>query len=139
MIRRPPRATRTDTLFPYTSLFRSPAIAREVEYRGRTPLKPVSDRRKAENAVRRRVLAEMRQEDPMCARCKAVPWTDGNELLRRSAGGSITDKNNIVGLCRLCHIYITEHPQWAIANGWKLSRRSEEHTSEHQTLMSISY
>src|SRR3546814_9099696 len=28
MIRRPPRSTRTDTLFPYTTLFRSPAAAR---------------------------------------------------------------------------------------------------------------
>src|SRR3546814_13595958 len=28
MIRRPPRSTRTDTLFPYTTLFRSPALAR---------------------------------------------------------------------------------------------------------------
>src|SRR3546814_8402882 len=27
MIRRPPRSTRTDTLFPYTTLFRSPAPA----------------------------------------------------------------------------------------------------------------
>src|SRR3546814_12740354 len=27
MIRRPPRATRTDTLFPYTTLFRSPSGA----------------------------------------------------------------------------------------------------------------
>src|SRR3546814_18483390 len=26
MIRRPPRSTRTDTLFPYTTLFRSPAV-----------------------------------------------------------------------------------------------------------------
>src|SRR3546814_8457733 len=26
MIRRPPRATRTDTLFPYTTLFRSPKL-----------------------------------------------------------------------------------------------------------------
>src|SRR3546814_2123803 len=26
MIRRPPRSTRTDTLFPYTTLFRSPRI-----------------------------------------------------------------------------------------------------------------
>src|SRR3546814_6903679 len=26
MIRRPPRSTRTDTLFPYTTLFRSPKI-----------------------------------------------------------------------------------------------------------------
>src|SRR3546814_19116487 len=28
MIRRPPRSTRTDTLFPYTTLFRSGAVAR---------------------------------------------------------------------------------------------------------------
>src|SRR3546814_7864158 len=27
MIRRPPRSTRTDTLFPYTTLFRSPQLA----------------------------------------------------------------------------------------------------------------
>src|SRR3546814_2884767 len=27
MIRRPPRSTRTDTLFPYTTLFRSPTTA----------------------------------------------------------------------------------------------------------------
>src|SRR3546814_16519944 len=27
MIRRPPRSTRTDTLFPYTTLFRSPGVA----------------------------------------------------------------------------------------------------------------
>src|SRR3546814_13173247 len=26
MIRRPPRSTRTDTLFPYTTLFRSPCV-----------------------------------------------------------------------------------------------------------------
>src|SRR3546814_15961209 len=26
MIRRPPRSTRTDTLFPYTTLFRSPPV-----------------------------------------------------------------------------------------------------------------
>src|SRR3546814_19167288 len=28
MIRRPPRSTRTDTLFPYTTLFRSPRASR---------------------------------------------------------------------------------------------------------------
>src|SRR3546814_17988299 len=32
MIRRPPRSTRTDTLFPYTTLFRS--------FRGERPIKP---------------------------------------------------------------------------------------------------
>src|SRR3546814_10443492 len=30
MIRRPPRSTRTDTLFPYTTLFRSASLARNV-------------------------------------------------------------------------------------------------------------
>src|SRR3546814_3413501 len=30
MIRRPPRSTRTDTLFPYTTLFRSAQPARDV-------------------------------------------------------------------------------------------------------------
>src|SRR3546814_14172464 len=30
MIRRPPRSTRTDTLFPYTTLFRSQAQTRQV-------------------------------------------------------------------------------------------------------------
>src|SRR3546814_11358467 len=29
MIRRPPRSTRTDTLVPYTTLFRSPAYAQD--------------------------------------------------------------------------------------------------------------
>src|SRR3546814_12927400 len=31
MIRRPPRSTRTDTLFPYTTLFRSPVFEKLVE------------------------------------------------------------------------------------------------------------
>src|SRR3546814_12719099 len=30
MIRRPPRSTRTDTLFPYTTLFRSPHLRRTI-------------------------------------------------------------------------------------------------------------
>src|SRR3546814_13319106 len=37
MIRRPPRSTRTDTLFPYTTLFRAPPLADRlhVEHRAR--------------------------------------------------------------------------------------------------------
>src|SRR3546814_11834510 len=46
MIRRPPRSTRTDTLFPYTTLFRSRA--------GLHPLRPAPRRR------RRRPLAAVR-------------------------------------------------------------------------------
>src|SRR3546814_15709533 len=40
MIRRPPRSTRTDTLFPYTTLFRSPpgrSVARETVARACPP------------------------------------------------------------------------------------------------------
>src|SRR3546814_16514479 len=36
MIRRPPRSTRTDTLFPYTTLFRSGLVARAKD--GATPV-----------------------------------------------------------------------------------------------------
>src|SRR3546814_3954392 len=32
MIRRPPRSTRTDTLFPYTTLFRSPPAMTQASY-----------------------------------------------------------------------------------------------------------
>src|SRR3546814_3710342 len=34
MIRRPPRSTRTDTLFPYTTLFRSAGDERDEQPRG---------------------------------------------------------------------------------------------------------
>src|SRR3546814_11298745 len=33
MIRRPPRSTRTDTLFPYTTLFRSPAFQKAIRWK----------------------------------------------------------------------------------------------------------
>src|SRR3546814_2604444 len=32
MIRRPPRSTRTDTLFPYTTLFRSPLCCSSAQF-----------------------------------------------------------------------------------------------------------
>src|SRR3546814_12334300 len=34
MIRRPPRSTRTDTLFPYTTLFRSPDLVKTLDLAG---------------------------------------------------------------------------------------------------------
>src|SRR3546814_14372232 len=48
MLRRPPRSTRTDTLFPYTTLFRSPAA------RG------VVARRRRRRPARRRAVAATR-------------------------------------------------------------------------------
>src|SRR3546814_8115037 len=40
MIRRPPRSTRTDTLFPYTTLFRSLPKAATATTRNRSPRPP---------------------------------------------------------------------------------------------------
>src|SRR3546814_10563225 len=45
MIRRPPRSTRTDTLFPYTTLFRScekPSRSRFSEVYGRLCVRPIT-------------------------------------------------------------------------------------------------
>src|SRR3546814_13747975 len=81
MIRRPPRSTRTDTLFPYTTLFRSAGIRARAAGRGDA----VASRR---------------------YRCRAA--------VDRRAGGL----------------------KEAVNRRWT---RSEEHTSELQSLMRISY
>src|SRR3546814_1476534 len=48
MIRRPPRSTRTDTLFPYTTLFRSYETAQELDLKRKIQLgrglPPIYDR-----------------------------------------------------------------------------------------------
>src|SRR3546814_6399175 len=44
MIRRPPRSTRTDTLFPYTTLFRSPHFAQCTAVVGRHDLDELAAR-----------------------------------------------------------------------------------------------
>src|SRR3546814_2154118 len=96
MIRRPPRSTRTDTLFPYTTLFRS--------------------------ACAILVLPET-----------TIPLRTSWRFHRTETGSH----SSFVGLIRR---------QIAIAWGWWSSRstaegrvRSEEHTSELQSLMRISY
>src|SRR3546814_2895804 len=53
MIRRPPRSTRTDTLFPYTTLFRSAAelhgIARAMGKAGKGVLQLIADFKDTDN------------------------------------------------------------------------------------------
>src|SRR3546814_6645878 len=97
MIRRPPRSTRTDTLFPYTTLFRSlDAIARFYGLKV-SPLEP-----------------EM---------------TLGNYLGRIC--GSLRQGSRVaVGGVELRILEIGEGA---------VRKRSEEHTSELQSLMRISY
>lgn len=101
-------------------------LARSTAPIARTAINAVSPKRKAANAVRRRVLAEMRQEsDGICPICRDEPAVDGHELLARSANGSITDKANIRLIGRTCHMWIThdvEGQRWAYETGWRISR-----------------
>src|SRR3546814_8951072 len=87
MIRRPPRSTRTDTLFPYTTLFRS--------------------------APPRRSKCVLN--------CSPMMLSSSRLPLRNIAGNS------------------TDHGVTSISRAPSLTSRSEEHTSELQSLMRISY
>src|SRR3546814_3644537 len=92
MIRRPPRSTRTDTLFPYTTLFRSPERA---------------EPRAGQEA------------SPLCHQ-GAQPPGDRDGRSRRRAGTAAKAADAATSAC---------------GTDW----RSEEHTSELQSLMRISY
>src|SRR3546814_6619146 len=93
--RRPPRAKRTDTLFPYTTLFRS--YLHTLRGRVRLPIPP--------------------RNTPSPASPNQPHSTGERSTLL--AGRSIS---------------ATRRPTWAAGR-----RRSEEHTSELQSLMRISY
>src|SRR3546814_1254613 len=95
MIRRPPRSTRTDTLFPYTTLFRSDAAALE----------------QLAGAGFTRVSLGMQSAVP-----HVLATLDRTHDPRR----------------------LPDVVRWAREAGLEVSR-SEEHTSELQSLMRISY
>src|SRR3546814_10277790 len=108
MLRRPPRSTRTDTLFPYTTLFRSPRCSRG-DKAARRPACPHA------SSCRRSA-----PEHPLPVRSR------GTQFLRPpSSGGQIP-------LAPECPANTRNHIPPA-------SLRSEEHTSELQSLMRISY
>src|SRR3546814_9795400 len=109
MIRRPPRSTRTDTLFPYTTLVRS-----------RRP-HPVDD---ADAAHRSRIL---QPRFGLRAKNRPTPSTlvyDRRRPFRSAPGGRH-------------RLTLADPPRRAGSE--KGVRRSEEHTSELQSLMRISY
>src|SRR3546814_9087551 len=97
MIPRPPRSTRTDTLFPYTTLFRS----------GRLPERRDVARADQEPAVHRPGQDQQGDDDR----------ADEGEAPQRFLG---------------------EHDPVHVFGG-EIIGRSEEHTSELQSLMRISY
>src|SRR3546814_3131720 len=99
MIRRPPRSTRTDTLFPYTTLFRSPATSRFHLRAGHT----------IELGIWKSLTQSANQ--------------DTAEQIAGHLAGDQRDLQTRHGACR----------------GISVTCRSEEHTSELQSLMRISY
>src|SRR3546814_1290073 len=93
MIRRPPRSTRTDTLLPYTTLFRS---------------RP-RDRRRLDQGVH--------------LPTRSAGGARGQPRARQEHAGRRRGEGDRAASCR----------------GARRAQRSEEHTSELQSLMRISY
>src|SRR3546814_7045526 len=111
MIRRPPRSTRTDTLFPYTTLFRS----RPDRY-------GVCQRRR-----RRRMAAHLAGRRRGLRRAYDLPYILANpRTLTRLRPMLLEGASFALGATP--HLMIKT-----------VGDRSEEHTSELQSLMRISY
>src|SRR3546814_15306129 len=80
MIRRPPRSTRTDTLFPYTTLFRSPRF-RTGTWRRRPVRKAhgaAGDRRETGQADSRLLFGPQADDRPAAVRGSDRRGTQGN-------------------------------------------------------------
>ena len=67
---------------------------------------------------RRKLVAEMLEEYPVCQKCQAKPSTEVHEVLSRARGGNILDKTNCKCLCHECHFWITTNPTEAHSQGW---------------------
>jgi hypothetical protein len=80
-------------------------------------IRPVSAKRAAENRKRRKVVDALWPDRPACARpgCERAA-DDIHEPLTRARGGSITDRDNMIPLCRSCHDEVTFTPESEL--GW---------------------
>src|SRR3546814_8621880 len=116
MIRRPPRSTRTDTLFPYTSLFRSVRRDHGVILR-QVPLGAI---------ILGRHVVMRHQVAPQHLELLAVLKTYNVIGLDRCADrdGRLLFDFRCFDIAKTCKRFV---------------HRSEEHTSELQSLMRISY
>src|SRR3546814_2322379 len=133
MLRRPPRSTRTDTLFPYTTLFRSDE---RCLLRARASGVRLHRRRRhdvgarAPGTARRRWRTRRLSAPVLLAMHGHPPGEDAprGAVVRRC--GTVEDLGVTRG-ARQMNILVTGHSGYI--------GRSEEHTSELQSLMRISY
>lgn len=104
-----------------TPLRRTAGPSRRTPLAARTPIRQRSARQRQVDADRGRLRERLRAERG--DRCQAAVegcagrWTDMHEVVRRSQGGDPTDPANILLVCRPCHVWITEHPEGAVACG----------------------
>lgn len=111
----------------------------------RSPLKPRSDKMKTKYVDRRSLVEEMLEAEPTCKAClifAAYEGTQGvvrlnytrdiHELVNRSQGGSILERDNLIAVCRPCHTRITIRPKQAEELGLHLESwcNSKKHFEE---------
>src|SRR3546814_4103895 len=137
MIRRPPRSTRTDTLFPYTTLVRSEGRRNDVRV---NCLAPTAATGMTEGILEEQALAAL---DPalvapgmLALVCDDAP----NGMILCAGAGSFECAH--ITLTQGLYVCADAHAPERILAGIDRIReraRSEEHTSELQSLMRISY
>src|SRR3546814_8076242 len=130
MIRRPPRSTRTDTLFPYTTLFRS----RWCRSAPPTSADPCGGRR-----WRGRWSVRLRRPEPG-AISQSAGWVVA--VVEPGAGQLDLAHAGLGPVADAVGEDLPEALELGLAEGDVVGRgvdRSEEHTSELQSIMRISY
>src|SRR3546814_2395884 len=131
MILRPPRSTRTDTLLPYTTLFRSASIVAISELRQRIGI-AIKDAIGMRNGLAVFVLA--------IDRLDAVIETYGRELTDEILASCAARLAQLTETAVICEQLQNDRFVVVIADLLEQRDiRSEEHTSELQSLMRISY
>src|SRR3546814_2343828 len=127
MIRRPPRSTRTDTLFPYTTLFRS------------RPDRPRCRSRNRDGGGASGLLPAGCGIEPAAVEARPAQSVDDRATAAhqapRQAAAVVLDHQHDDSLVEAEQARRHPHPAVAVAQ----VGRSEEHTSELQSLMRISY
>lgn len=90
------------------------APSKEPPATPRAGLRARSRKAAAAYRVRRPMLKALADMHPYCVRPGCNRFADdGHEPLTRARGGSITDPDNVVLLCRPCHDELSEEPAWA--------------------------